>query len=843
MKRSLIAAAITLAMLLTIFPGMAAASDIEGHWAQNTMKVWSDKGWFIGDGAGTYRPDTSITRAEFMRLVNQMKGYSTTADEQVAAYTDVSMDKWYYTDVSKALAAGYITGLSINEMAPERNITRQEAVTIVARIANINASANLNLLTNFSDNDAIGQWAQGYMAAAIGEGFVKGYAGQVNPVDNITRAETVTLLDGVYANVRTYNYAGTYGGNSTDRQNVDGVVIATRDVILNYTDVATMEIASGVGDGDATLNNVKVTGTLNINGGGSESVNINNSELGTVVLNYSRVHVNFNNTTVRNLSTLRPANITADPTSNLGTLDPQADVYINGELTEGTGSDETEDSNDETGDSVTEGTSSSTTSSSSGSGSSGSGGGGSSTNYTVTFNVADGDSILSQSVRSGGKINWDNAVPTHDEYEFGAWYTGYTDDAYTEIFNPDSTISKHMTLYARWLIGDEDYVEIARDTFVLEGKNVIATLEVQGGENATSEAKKAMLKEYCNEFLAGKGLESVTAEVLTEEDFGDAPIPAIPTNGTGTDAEIYYVEFNKGDAEALTIIAVNGFTGMEQQISDLAVATKTDTTVTLTWTAATEATSVVLHVSLDGDSYEPVNTDDLTDINIPAELDELSTEVIVSGLELGSDYSFKLVITGGPYEGDSNMVDVTTEAAASSPSPPVISDEVVATATLTEDDTDVDVYTLTLTGSLLRVNNIFAASPTISSDFFSVLDEEGRPLASLENGQFTIYALDLNEAIQSRGDFDNDSVITIEQTNPALSLIYPGEFGSGAKTSSTTLANIIAEPFTFLVVDSTIDDGAGATIVVKESGNILFTINVDNTGFSIEGAEEAIVIG
>ncbi|MBK5263453.1 MAG: S-layer homology domain-containing protein, partial [Peptostreptococcaceae bacterium] len=56
-----------LCMMLTLAPSTAfaaTASDITGHWAQNTIQAWIDQGTIKGYPDGTFRPENNISRAE-----------------------------------------------------------------------------------------------------------------------------------------------------------------------------------------------------------------------------------------------------------------------------------------------------------------------------------------------------------------------------------------------------------------------------------------------------------------------------------------------------------------------------------------------------------------------------------------------------------------------------------------------------------------------------------------------------------------------------------------------------------------------------------------------------------
>lgn len=54
----------------------AVAKDIEGHWAQKQISDWNEKGFIKGYSDNTFKPDKTITRAEFITLVNNIFGYN-----------------------------------------------------------------------------------------------------------------------------------------------------------------------------------------------------------------------------------------------------------------------------------------------------------------------------------------------------------------------------------------------------------------------------------------------------------------------------------------------------------------------------------------------------------------------------------------------------------------------------------------------------------------------------------------------------------------------------------------------------------------------------------------------
>ena len=74
-KMLLVAFVFSLVLPASVFAADAkTAADLNGHWAQTTIQQWMDKGMIGGYEDGTFRPDQSITRAEFIKLVNKAIG-------------------------------------------------------------------------------------------------------------------------------------------------------------------------------------------------------------------------------------------------------------------------------------------------------------------------------------------------------------------------------------------------------------------------------------------------------------------------------------------------------------------------------------------------------------------------------------------------------------------------------------------------------------------------------------------------------------------------------------------------------------------------------------------------
>ena len=90
----------------------ASFNDIAGHWAKDEIAVAANNGWVNGYEDGSFRPQNKITRAETMSLVNRVlnRKPETAEDllENMAKWTDnADTNAWYYLAVQEATNSHY----------------------------------------------------------------------------------------------------------------------------------------------------------------------------------------------------------------------------------------------------------------------------------------------------------------------------------------------------------------------------------------------------------------------------------------------------------------------------------------------------------------------------------------------------------------------------------------------------------------------------------------------------------------------------------------------------------------------------------------------------------------
>ncbi|CEN83265.1 IdeS/Mac family cysteine endopeptidase [Paraclostridium sordellii] len=194
--------------------------DISGHWAKKEINQFISSGYVNGYEDGTFRPDNSITRSEFVKLVNKYFGFNNKEDVK---FSDINTNDWYYNDICIASKAGYINGYEDKTFKPNKTITREEVSKILISIKNKQDNI-YDKLNKYPDKNKVSNWAKPYVEGAIEQGYLKGNdLGLLNPTNNITRAESVTILSRVSKEKSEIK---------DETKNEAPVITATEDLIL-----------------------------------------------------------------------------------------------------------------------------------------------------------------------------------------------------------------------------------------------------------------------------------------------------------------------------------------------------------------------------------------------------------------------------------------------------------------------------------------------------------------------------------------------------------------------------------------------------------------------------------
>lgn len=170
-------------------------TDIAGHWAEASIKQAVANGIAAGYPDGTFKPNHTVTRAEFIvMLMNALKLQDTATEAGVLDFTDATnIGEWAKSAVAQALQAGIIHGYRDGSFRPDAEITRAEMIVMSANALKMTIPSDD--APGFSDDNDIPSWAKGAVAAIKKLGLIQGKGdNEFVPEGQTTRAEAVTVL-------------------------------------------------------------------------------------------------------------------------------------------------------------------------------------------------------------------------------------------------------------------------------------------------------------------------------------------------------------------------------------------------------------------------------------------------------------------------------------------------------------------------------------------------------------------------------------------------------------------------------------------------------------------------
>ena len=166
--------------------------DASGKWYQNIVNEMASREIINGKSSTSFDGDGDITRAEFAAILIRSLGLPA---DGTSSFSDVSTDAWYYGSVGTAVQYGLIKGYEDGTFRPTANITRQEAMAMMERAAKVaEYTGKTGTLSSFKDASEVSDWATSAAAFNVGSGLIVGSDGAINPNDNITRAESATVI-------------------------------------------------------------------------------------------------------------------------------------------------------------------------------------------------------------------------------------------------------------------------------------------------------------------------------------------------------------------------------------------------------------------------------------------------------------------------------------------------------------------------------------------------------------------------------------------------------------------------------------------------------------------------
>lgn len=164
----------------------------DNYWAVNSIEQMATTGLIEGYPDGTFQPQRALSRAELSTLLVKSKE-AQLPSLRGKTFKDVAMTHWAARYVKGALDMGLVTGYPDKTFKPNNMITRAEGVAVLTRFGELPVQTALNA-GPYPDVNAR-YWASPFIASARASGLLDYIGdNNFEPRRELTRAEAIEIL-------------------------------------------------------------------------------------------------------------------------------------------------------------------------------------------------------------------------------------------------------------------------------------------------------------------------------------------------------------------------------------------------------------------------------------------------------------------------------------------------------------------------------------------------------------------------------------------------------------------------------------------------------------------------
>lgn len=167
--------------------------DISGHWAESDIVYLAQKGIVNGMSESVFAPEESVTRAQFVTMLQNLFGFTAKNEEEI--FGDVKKTDWYFSAVSAAYESGIAKG-SEGNFNPNALVTRQDMAVFAYRAAQYAGFTFTDIGSlPFDDDDKIASYAKEAVYYMKGANIINGMTEAVfDPQNTATRAQAARII-------------------------------------------------------------------------------------------------------------------------------------------------------------------------------------------------------------------------------------------------------------------------------------------------------------------------------------------------------------------------------------------------------------------------------------------------------------------------------------------------------------------------------------------------------------------------------------------------------------------------------------------------------------------------
>ncbi|GLV64971.1 S-layer protein [Bacillus mycoides] len=193
--KKLIAGTMTAAMVAGVVSPVAAAGksfpDVPvNHWGIDSINYLAEKGAIAGNGTGMFEPEKEITRAEAATMMAKILNLPIDQDAK-PSYTD-SQDHWATSIIAAVEKAGVVKGKGEGKFDPDGKIDRVSMAAMLVPAFKLDTKVTATPETKF--DDLKDSWGKDKANILVELGISVGTGGKWEPNKSVTKAEAAQFI-------------------------------------------------------------------------------------------------------------------------------------------------------------------------------------------------------------------------------------------------------------------------------------------------------------------------------------------------------------------------------------------------------------------------------------------------------------------------------------------------------------------------------------------------------------------------------------------------------------------------------------------------------------------------
>jgi parallel beta-helix repeat protein len=168
-------------------------TDIANHWAGGFIRELVKLGIVNGFPDRTFKPDATMTRAQYAALV--VKAFNPSPNRSAIKFKDVPADFWASKVIQQAYQGLFLSGFPDNTFGPNKNIQRVQVIVSLVNGLGLSSDGTATIKV-FDDQAKIPEYAKDEVVKAIDKEIIVNHPNlkQLNPTRDATRGEVAAIV-------------------------------------------------------------------------------------------------------------------------------------------------------------------------------------------------------------------------------------------------------------------------------------------------------------------------------------------------------------------------------------------------------------------------------------------------------------------------------------------------------------------------------------------------------------------------------------------------------------------------------------------------------------------------